>query len=484
MYTTCAIAFGLALAGTATAAPAPGSLVVSPDGRFASKMPSRPLANPLPVGALPHAASNNIIFMNRCTGGCSVSYGDTDSRTNKSDIGQGTLSAWSRGDTAWGQVMACMQTTFAAFNVHITDVDPGTTPHMEIMVAGRGGQIGLPSGVLGVADNVCQTIGQCTPFMPNALVFAFANDSYYDQTGPLDICSTAAQEIAHTWALDHVVDATDPMTYNLYSGQRMYKDGQKCGSDCYGGQSPFGLQCSGSNDSTATHTCMNGSSTQDEIQTILALFGSSAPDDEPPTVQITAPSDNGQVSPGFTVTATLADNQGIASAELTLDGVSIGVDNGAPYTWTTGGSLAMGSHHVVVIAKDYKGNMATDSVDVRYGMACDGNGDCPDTQVCASGVCIAGPEATGGLGTTCTNNASCASGVCGTADMESYCVTNCSTDDDQCPSGFHCLGVSNGDAGVCWPGEGDGGCSSTGGGNPGLLLFGLGALLVVRRRRR
>jgi uncharacterized protein (TIGR03382 family) len=485
------VLLGLALAGTATAAPAhlqrkapaPGSLVLSPDGRFASKMPSQPVSNPLVVGALPPPASNNIIFMNRCPGGCTVRTGYPDSRTDTSDIpdAPSALSAWSRSDATWNQVMACMQTTFEAFNVQITDVDPGTTPHMEIMIAGTGGQLGLPSGVLGVADNVCSNIGQCTSFSANTLVFVFANDSYYNSRGALDICATAAQEIAHTWALDHVVDATDPMTYNLYSGQRMFKDAQKCGSDCWYGQSPFGLTCSGNNDRTSTHTCMNGGATQDEVQTILALFGSSAPDTEPPTVAITSPSDGGQVTPGFTVSAALSDNKGISSAELSLDGVVIGSDNTAPFMWTTGGSLALGSHRVVVTAKDYKGNVAIDEITVRYGMRCEKDDNCPDKQLCASGVCIEGPTVTGGLGATCTDNADCASGSCGSDGTNSYCVTSCSTDNDQCPGGFQCL--ASGNTGVCWAADGGGGGCSAGSGTPSLLLFGLGALLLRRRRR-
>ena len=58
------------------------------------------------VGAV---VNSKIIFLNRCKGGCKVYAGFTDSRTNKSAIGQGTLSAYPHGDTSWNGVMSCMK---------------------------------------------------------------------------------------------------------------------------------------------------------------------------------------------------------------------------------------------------------------------------------------------------------------------------------------------------------------------------------------
>ena len=219
------------------------------------------------------------IFMNRCANGCRLVFGTTDSRTDKSQIGQGTLSAYKYGDASWAQVMSCMKDTFSAFNVQITDKDPGTAEHFEIMVAGTGGQIGLQAGILGVAELDCNSPGSCGKFLPNTIVYAFSNDSYFgaEASKELDICATAAQEIAHTWGLDHATDKTDPMTYNTYNGMRTFKDGAQCGSDCQSGTSPqpFNLTCSGQ-----VHTCIStNKATQDEIKTLLALFGPSCQDD-------------------------------------------------------------------------------------------------------------------------------------------------------------------------------------------------------------
>src|ERR1041385_1133996 len=122
------------------------------------------------------------------------------------------------------------------------------------MIAGTAGQLGLAGGGLGIAEFACNAPGNCSKFLPNTIVYDFANDSYYgsESSRDLDICATAAQEIAHTWSLDHVTDKTDPMTYFMYSGMRTFKDGVTCGSDCVNGQSPFGLTCTNNQ-----HTCMS-----------------------------------------------------------------------------------------------------------------------------------------------------------------------------------------------------------------------------------
>src|SRR5690349_13478218 len=70
------------------------------------------------------AVSSNVIFMNRCAGGCVVHQSGTDdSRTDSSTIGGGSLTAFKYGDAVWGQVMSCLRDTFEDFNVVVTDVD-------------------------------------------------------------------------------------------------------------------------------------------------------------------------------------------------------------------------------------------------------------------------------------------------------------------------------------------------------------------------
>lgn len=491
--TTIAVLLGLAASSSFAGAAGEGRTVHYTVGTktFGLHVPAQgmaPLATP--------AADTHIIFMNKCPAGCVVASGNTDNRTDKSDIGHGTLSAFNGSASEWSMVMSCMQNTFSRFNVTISDVDPGTAPHLEVMVAGLGAQIGEPSGVLGVADFPCdpsQTTS-CPTYIPNALVFAFANDNYYATRGSAlnnanEICATAAQEIAHTWALDHVVDASDPLTYNDYTvggviNIRQYKDNQTCGSDCQGGQSPFGLACSGSG-GQATHRCALGA-TQNEVSLITSLFGGGAPDTTAPTVTITSPANNASVMPGFAISATGMDNGGLGQLEAKLDGNSLGADSSAPYKWTAPSTLTQGSHHLVVTATDLSGNTGMAAIDVIYGAGCTTNADCADqTQICDHGACVAGPNSAGGLGSPCTANTDCASGSCGNDGAgNQYCVSSCDPTASTCPGGFQCLDTGGG-AGVCWPGEtaGTGGCNTSGSGGGGFLLFGLGALIVSRRKR-
>jgi uncharacterized protein (TIGR03382 family) len=434
----------------------------------------------------PAAPNTRTIFMNRCTGGCTVTPGTTDNRTDHSDIfvgGPRSLSQFSQSQTVWDQTMSCMRATFAQFNVIITDVDPGTAAHMEIMVAGTANELlGAGSdGILGIADMPCAGPGNCDSYVPNALVFAFANDPYYANE-PLEICATAAQEIAHTWALDHVVDKTDPMTYNDNMGMmRYYKDHQACGSDCRGGQSPFNLPCTGTG-GTATHACMmNNAATQDEIQTILGLFGPS--NATPPTMHITSPENGAGVAPGFSVDVDCTSDSGIQSVTVTIDGTDLPADTSAPYSVMAPSSIANGSHHVTVRCVATNLADATASIDVTVGQPCHTSSDCPDqTDTCYDGACIPGSGAAGGLGAACTSNAVCASGTCASDGSTQVCVVPCDVSRQVCPAGFGC--IMAGASGVCWPGAdtGGGGCNSGGGGE---IIAGLGfALLVVRRRRR
>src|SRR5689334_17557864 len=79
--------------------------------------------------------NSKIVFLNRCTGGCKVTSGFTDSRTNKSAIGAGTISAYSYGDSSWNSVVSCMKMTMSRFNVTVTDQDPGpNVDHFEVMI--------------------------------------------------------------------------------------------------------------------------------------------------------------------------------------------------------------------------------------------------------------------------------------------------------------------------------------------------------------
>src|SRR4051812_3670965 len=71
--------------------------------------------------SIPNVVNSHVLFMNRCANSCAVKGGGaTDSRTDRSDIGQGTLTPYSYGDASWNSTMSCMKTMMSRFNITVT----------------------------------------------------------------------------------------------------------------------------------------------------------------------------------------------------------------------------------------------------------------------------------------------------------------------------------------------------------------------------
>src|SRR4051812_27425506 len=177
---------------------------------LAAAWPAAAVAEPVrPRAALmwesidPAAVSGGInthtIYVHRCVGSdCTVAQGTTNATATpvRSSLGHGVLTAFSQGDATWNAIMECMRDVYAPFNVQVTDRSPGSDPHFEIMVGGRPEEIGLATGIGGVSPFSCQ------PYIPNSVVFVFdvwGND-------PEELCATAAQEVAHSFSLDHSIE--------------------------------------------------------------------------------------------------------------------------------------------------------------------------------------------------------------------------------------------------------------------------------------
>ncbi|MBA2539525.1 MAG: Ig-like domain-containing protein [Deltaproteobacteria bacterium] len=434
-----------------------------------------------------YAVNSNVLYMHRCTGSsCTVRRAAT---TNSSAVpdqstivcrngsqcaaaGQGTLSAFSRGDSVWNNTMACVREVFAPFGITVTDSDPGSAAHYEIMVGGTPGQLGFDSNTGGVSPATCGEI-------PSSLVFVF--DVW--GTNVNDICSTAAQEIAHSWALDHVTEPSDPMTYFPFASRRRFVNSAiTCGSDCVNGQGPFGETCSGTNNQVRACAC--GGTTQNSVQMIKNLFGDGTP--TPPSVAISIPTAGQTVNQGFQTFVDATDDMGIGKIELYIDNVLIKSAAQKPYNLLAPTDLAEGPHEVKVIAYDVIGAPDTATVNVVIASSCVKPADCPSaTDTCIGGRCVPGPGVQGGLGMECSDSSQCASGQCAMTTDGAYCVEDCVLDSDQCPSGFGCLDTGGGTGnGVCFPGYEPGGCDAGGGGAPITAGLGFAALLFARRRRR
>ncbi len=298
--------------------------------------------------AIEHAAPT-IIYMNRMGG--IYRPGDSDSRTNASSIPSRTsqVAAWNVSAAGWQQVMSCMTEQFARFNVIVTDVDPGNVPHIESVVAGRPQDVGMGSGVGGVSPftDDCGVI-------PNSIVFTFAE--VYG-TAYRDICETAAQEVSHSFGLDHEYECRDPMTYLGNCGNKSFQDLMApCGE-------------------YSARTCWCGGTRQNSVAMLTTRLGAH---NVPPVVAITEPGDGETVAPGFDVAATATDTGALTRVELWIDGALAQTATAAPWAVATDTALADGVHTLEVRAIDDGEAMASDQVAVTVARGGGGGGGSGD----------------------------------------------------------------------------------------------------------
>jgi len=104
---------------------------------------------------------------------------------------------------------------------------------------------------------------------------------------------------------------------------------------------------------------------------VFTLTYAGPADSTPPVVSVTAPAAGSTVRGTVAVSSSTAtDNVGIQGVQFKLDGVLLGVeDTAAPYTvqWNTA-SVANGSHSLVAVARDWRGNVTTSAaVEVTVG---------------------------------------------------------------------------------------------------------------------
>jgi uncharacterized protein (TIGR03382 family) len=184
---------------------------VSPRGYAFSRQAIKP--SPLRAGQL---AQSRVIYLNR--DGVILWPGDNDAREDTSSVvSEPTeITPWDIDDDTWDETVACMKDLYGRFDVTITDRDPGDVPHIEAVFGGHPYDVGLPDNVAGVSPFTtdCSTI-------ENSIVFTFT-DVLPDDARLM--CEVMAQEIAHSYGLDHEMLASDPMTYLDYDGDRTFKD--------------------------------------------------------------------------------------------------------------------------------------------------------------------------------------------------------------------------------------------------------------------
>jgi hypothetical protein len=241
------------------------------------------------------------VFLNRFGGTYCGGPDDASQNTSIVPNGCGTVAPYPYGDASWNQLRACVADQFARFNIAIVDQEPSpNVEYAEHVVGGRPQDLGLPQGVGGVAPIDNFQCGVLTHAINYTFAAVYGND-------PQSICETAAQEIAHSFSLDHAYLCQDPMTYLNGCGDKEFQD--------------IDAQCG----EYQPRQCNCNRSRQNSVELMLELLGPAegeleppVDDPTPPTVNISQPS-NGAVLPlnnPIVVVATANDNLAVASLEL------------------------------------------------------------------------------------------------------------------------------------------------------------------------
>ena len=414
---------------------------------------------------------SNLIFINRCEGGCTIQPGNNDARYNTSSIAQETtrlISEFAYSDEIWDATIACIRDVYAPYNVEIVTEDPGDEIfHHEAILAGTASEMGLDSLVGGIAPANCDPLN-------NVISFSFANTTRGDVE---TMCWTVAQESAHAFGLpNHVFNCHDPMTYipgceRKYFRNKYYPCGENEAKPC---------NCTGQ--------------TQNSHLELRTVFGDGeAP--PPPTVTLLAPEADAQVTSDFAVYVEATDSRHVDRLELYINGSLVGERTAYDLESITGGSASNqynftapewpdGYLNLEVVAYNDLGSASSATVRVLKGEPCTDDSACFAGQECSEGGC-AYPPATAALGDECEIDQECLEGACKSHGGDTMCALACNPSvSGSCSEGFTCV-----PEGACWPDNVDAGCCTVAGDGAddnlpwlALGLFGLGVAALRRRR--
>ena len=250
---------------------------------------------------------------------------------------------------AYGGTMAQRQTVidavkadWAPFNVVVTPTRPDQGPYTMCMTGPGNHPFG--NGVLGIAPL------DCNNNVPNNIVFAFHSASQLGgQLGANTQATTISQEVAHAYGLEHINSSADIMNPYSQGGNPSFTN------TCVGIDPGMnGILCG------SQHAQYCNTTTQNSYQELLGMFGANDPDNQPPNVVVSYPSNGDVFAPGsnFVIECQASDNQNVATVELWIDSDKMGVTKvAAPYQWEVNG-IPAGNYEIYCIAADDWDNTA------------------------------------------------------------------------------------------------------------------------------
>lgn len=277
-------------------------------------------------------AQSRILYLNK-NGVTLMPAAVNDARQNRSTIASQptTIPPWAVDDATWTATVTCLREVFAPFAVKIVTVDPGAALHLEAVFGGAPALLGLPGNVAGVSPftTSCSVI-------ESSMVFVFTGVL---NATPRTVCEIMAQEIAHSYGLDHEVLASDPMTYLPFSGKRWFRDElASCGE-------------------YQARPCGIGANSCRAMQNSMALLRErlGVADAVLPTGQIVAPVAGEVVDSTFTIEIAATDNIAVSEVELLLDDAPLAQLDAAPFSFTARDIVA-GDHVLTAVVIDQARN--------------------------------------------------------------------------------------------------------------------------------
>jgi hypothetical protein len=161
------------------------------------------------------AIGMDLLYVNRCAGGCSLKAGADDAVQRKSSIlnQDSTIPPFPYDDAAFADTVTCVRSVLAPYDVNVVTVDPGALPRREVILAGSSSDVEVAPGVLGTAP-----WANGTP-IGNVIAFALAEE-IGDSVDRL--CWITAQQFGTLYGLDHEYHCPEIMSYLTGCGTKTF----------------------------------------------------------------------------------------------------------------------------------------------------------------------------------------------------------------------------------------------------------------------
>ena len=202
------------------------------------------------------AQQPDILYLNRCTAGCTIHFGADNAVMGQSTLvtGTRTVAAFPGTDAIFDQTAACVRHVFLPFNIHVVTTNPGSAPRREMMLTTTGGTLDANYSGLGAI-----TTYDGNPH-DNVIGFVFATT-----IGSADVnalCQTTAQTVAFLYGLEYVVNhCVDIEDSSIGCGEKSFAN--------------FDSTCDGTLFSGNPGHCLLGNTTQNSYATLLSVAGAS-----------------------------------------------------------------------------------------------------------------------------------------------------------------------------------------------------------------